>query len=402
MRKVLITEAQFRQILNESLSRYIYHFCPISTLLSILKTNAFILSHVDTGIRDKEISGGYDFYMSFTREHTDKVGYVQYKNYCFTADEDSSLNDNQFFNVRISVNGELLGANYRGEPVNYHNKENRNNKQQEWANGDPVKLIQIRQSEDRLLSNKPVIENAGRYIERIDVLLHPDENGKLLKSVLENCAKILRYNKTEAFRNKIFIYDNRRLFNAPQAEGYVNDKILEMLKDENNYFGDYYDTEQNKVKTNAPGKYEYYMNQNISDRVVLKRGKEALKPLTDGQILSLASMLKFLLISGEISEEQLPETINYIYTMRDRDGSNGITEKEKKNITKIVLKPMSPEDEIDFISRFREKVYKWFSQSFKGDVRSIYAYTMAIYGNVLRNRGLNKVQDMAKEELKKR
>lgn len=225
--KEILNEYSNEQSVSESFSRYLYHYTTYNSLNKILKYNQFMLSPATETERDNEMNLGYKYFMSFTRQHTNKVGYAASREKSFGA---------LGLNVRIVVNGNLIGSKYRGEPVNYHSKilKNKKNKQQKSIDFNIAKLPEIRQSEDRLLSNDNVIPNASNYIERIDIMVGTNLDGTIQKENLIYLYRIFDKAKklktkdnrgvvmpVHKFKNKIFIYNNERDFNFPTLENSI-------------------------------------------------------------------------------------------------------------------------------------------------------------------------------------
>lgn len=217
-----------KELINEGISSIVYHFCPLSTMLQISETNKFILSSIESGkyesdIRmnsfpiDNERKKTYPYYMCFSRTPFSFVGY-QYMRLQKTKGEwDNAL-------VRLEIDGNALNARFKGAPVNFFTEKDplggeevlgsddtpkkiRGNKNsasfakkyelaRSWKipkipsaprvsprtfemprinrNIDYGEVVRTRMSEyeDRLFSNSPVIDQAVKYIKRVDILLN--------------------------------------------------------------------------------------------------------------------------------------------------------------------------------------------------------------------------------------
>ena len=128
---ILVEEIVYsiKQALNEGLSKRLFHFCPVNAMYSIAKTDCFKLSPVDNRPSDakmtslpidKENRKQYKYYMCFSRTPSSLVGYVSMR-----RDKTGGINWQQSL-VRIEIDGEKLGSNYKGMPVNYFNDKNLN------------------------------------------------------------------------------------------------------------------------------------------------------------------------------------------------------------------------------------------------------------------------------------
>lgn len=187
----MVKEA-INRLLAESVSRVVYHFTSINTLIDILRRNEFFLTMATN--KSDSIDKKRLFYLSTQRTRSNQVGYGYNSNHS---------------NVRIVLDGDALNQRYSGKSYDY------------WymgtGQGERAKNDYHRRSfefEDRILSNDPVIPNARKYIKRVDILL----NGRVKDEV--TLASIALY----MLREKVFVYDNIRDFNA-QTDNTVNDRI---------------------------------------------------------------------------------------------------------------------------------------------------------------------------------
>jgi hypothetical protein len=131
--KDLLHIDNFRYLLFESLSDIVWHVS--NHPLSILKKDFFALG---TEIGPDRTSGGKPFYLSTSRS---KVG--------------SYSNDSR--GTTFKLNGKLLNSRFKGKSVDY------------WSKTDIKKRSEgIHEMEDRLYSDKPVIDNARKYILEVN------------------------------------------------------------------------------------------------------------------------------------------------------------------------------------------------------------------------------------------
>ena len=347
-RKIYLTEEQVLNIiqsslLNESLSDEIFHFTSIGNLAYIVKHNAFILSSVFYSATDFNIGEGYPFYMSFTRQFSNKFGYSQYKN-----SQDTNVKNQ--LRVRIEVDGRALSSRYVGKPVNYHAYSVKNNKQQQEAGNDVLKLVQIRQSEDRLFSKKPIIENADRYIRRIDILYdHGDrKNSEILYT-------LLRFMRNPLYKNKIFIYANENDFNFYHNTNYINDKIIQAYSDNVTYSRRFSGTDTT--------------NDDIVNNYTLGKGNGRFKQnvLTTKQCLIIAHFLSIICYLDGTND-----FISYInQSLEGYDIGSSIKNVAINKIYRYMLKIDVRDSK--FLSEFSLKDLKYFPQNMLRDTRIIFA-----------------------------
>ena len=251
----LIKESLDKFLMKEALSSKVYHFTSIKSAFNILKTNEmFCQSSLATSADD--YSDKYKFYVSFTRVKSPKegFGYNSYKSSSF---------------ARIEFDGDKLNNNFNGRPVDYWNNDSLTNKRKYMKdvtnqkaykyvpydgndnvdakdmNGvykydfkypredsplyasfdgkiykkeqiipDDIQHHVFNEIEDRIQTNKPIIENINKYITRVDILIDRDS---------ENKDDIV-YARNLSFSKWVFVYDNMKDF-IMQSENTVNKEI---------------------------------------------------------------------------------------------------------------------------------------------------------------------------------
>ena len=251
----LIKESLDKFLMKEALSSKVYHFTSIKSVFNILNTNEmFCQSSLATSADD--YSDKYKFYVSFTRVKSPKegFGYNSYKSSSF---------------ARIEFDGDKLNNNFSGRPVDYWNndaltckrkymKDVTNQKAYKYVpydgndnvdakdmNGvykydfkypredsplyasfdgkiykkeqiipDNIQHHVFNEIEDRIQTNKPIIENINKYITRVDILIDRDS---------ENKDDIV-YARSLSFSKFVFVYDNMKDF-IMQSENTVNKEI---------------------------------------------------------------------------------------------------------------------------------------------------------------------------------
>lgn len=251
----LIKESLDKFLIKEALSSKVYHFTSIKSAFNILKTNEmFCQSSLATSADD--YSDKYKFYVSFTRVKSPKegFGYNSYKRKSF---------------ARIEFDGDKLNNNFNGRPVDYWNNDSLTNKRKYMKdvtnqkaykyvpydgndnvdakdmNGvykydfkypkedsplyasfdgkiykkeqiipDDIQHHVFNEIEDRIQTNKPIIENINKYITRVDILI--DRNSESKDEIV--------YARNLSFSNFVFVYDNMKDF-IMQSENTVNKEI---------------------------------------------------------------------------------------------------------------------------------------------------------------------------------
>ena len=251
----LIKESLDKFLMKEALSSKVYHFTSIKSAFNILKTNEmFCQSSLATSADD--YSDKYKFYVSFTRVKSPKegFGYNSYRRKSF---------------ARIEFDGDKLNNNFNGRPVDYWNSDSLTNKRKYMKDvtnqkayryvpydgndnvdakdmdgvykydfkypkedsplyasfdGKIYKKEQIipneiqhhvfNEIEDRIQTNKPIIENINKYITRVDILI--DRNSGSKDEIV--------YARNLSFSKFVFVYDNMKDF-IMQSENTVNKEI---------------------------------------------------------------------------------------------------------------------------------------------------------------------------------
>lgn len=146
-----------KKLLREGLQRVEYHATSFSSVLSILKTNRLNLSSHLGGSADK--FGDRFFFLSLSRTGYPKLAYGQ-KGKSF---------------ARIVFNGDLLNNNFKSVPFDY------------WGTKGSRDINDASfEYEDRILTDKPYIDNIFKYIDRIDILTsYNDYELKIIKKIID-------------------------------------------------------------------------------------------------------------------------------------------------------------------------------------------------------------------------
>ena len=222
---ITITEAQLgniikeclKKVLNEGISDTTYHFTSLGSCADILKSNSFNLtmsSNWSDAYDDKRL-----FYLSTQRGRIKDIGYASHLSSC----------------VRIQLNGNALRTKYAGNPIDYWGESMG---KQIYYNDDIYGkgMTSTKQHhpnfemEDRIFSYEPTIDNASKYINRIDVYIKTDTNDtERLNSEKETAVIIWALGK----RNKIpvYIYGSLKDFDF-MTDNTMNNEIEQLYKDD--------------------------------------------------------------------------------------------------------------------------------------------------------------------------
>jgi len=178
----------YKELLNEALSPEMFHATYIRNIIKILEENKVNLSS-NLGTQADRLGGKF-FFLSFSRTGSPKLAYG-HKRVPFS---------------RIVFDGNKLNHNFKSLPVDY------------W--GDKGRTHSSFEYEDRLVTDKPVIDNVSRYILRIDIVTDFGETNvydikRLLKLAEQRNVKVSVYGdmndmvkKTNDITDKILSINN--------------------------------------------------------------------------------------------------------------------------------------------------------------------------------------------------
>ena len=192
---------QLYGLLNEMLSGDVYHYTNPNAILNILKTNRINLSSNLGGSAD--LYGGKPFFLSFSRTGSFKLGYGK-------KGGDAK--------ARIVFDGNKLNTRYKSIPVDYWGVKH---------NSTDINYRDAFEFEDRILSDKPVIDNALAYIKRIDMLIMDKEDAWNVNPQYLYKTK-LQYKNILLLAGQLnipaFVYSNEK--DATFNTNPINDRIL--------------------------------------------------------------------------------------------------------------------------------------------------------------------------------
>jgi hypothetical protein len=162
--KIIITEEQIKKIIREGTNRgEVYHYT--TRILKILSDNKINLSS-NLGSDEDQFGNKY-FFLSLSRTPSTKIGYGVHHNY------------------RLVLDGNKLNQNFKSIPVDYWKGD--------WKYNEY-------EYEDRIVSDKPTIDNISKYIIRIEVVTD--------YKIKEVFYKILELAKQKNI--PVFFYENKK------------------------------------------------------------------------------------------------------------------------------------------------------------------------------------------------
>jgi hypothetical protein len=136
-------------LLTEGLSNILYHFTHASNLISILKSNKFATSTNLGSTADSWKDKGRFFFFS-TQRTKGMAGYGSHHG-----------------TVAIVLDGRKLNYTFKGDATDYWNWST---KMADYKNkSDYINALKSEENEDRIVTNKPYIDNANKYIIEIHV-----------------------------------------------------------------------------------------------------------------------------------------------------------------------------------------------------------------------------------------
>ena len=210
-----------RDIILERLSGRLYHFTSLEALLKIIDNKwTFKLSSSDSE-EEENIRHGKKYFISFTMQKDYRI--------VFPAAIYNSAYDSIV--VRIEFNGDLLNNNFEGYAIDYFKGAKHNYFKQRRVN----KFQCDTESEDRLFSDKPIIEEIDKYINRIDILCLDEEDfeewSDELSLLLRKSDRIYIYNNGNDFIRQNDNTINKFLVNSVAKVQINEEDIRYMVKE---------------------------------------------------------------------------------------------------------------------------------------------------------------------------
>lgn len=224
LRKYLKEQTNRVQV-NETHAVRMWHYTSFDQALSIIIQNKFKLrQNDDVADESKYKHNGiwYDEYgnvceapkymLCATRIKDSRVGFSSSFQYGFITDNWGfariELDENAIeYSNNLIVRSEKDSQQYKPHIRTYNTKKWNYDREYGWLTSNWEN-----QHEERILSNKSVIDNAIQYIRRIDFLVKDKEELLSLKKVLKS---------RRIFADKVFVYSNMEDFNATN-NNYIN------------------------------------------------------------------------------------------------------------------------------------------------------------------------------------
>lgn len=217
-----------KNIINESLTSIVYHFCDLKGLWGVCRDNAFYLTSSNTNKSDQRMSKKgnhvYPYYMCFSRTKSSQLGYALQRMVSSQTWKSCT--------VRFEIDGEKLNHLYKAHPINYF-IDNDDDKIHPYTRGmnpnvdyKQIARQQMMEYEDRLLSTKPLIKNANQYIKRVDILIKPQALMDGRSATIISTLGYLLQNSEHINPNLITIYTDENAFNRMDSKQCVSKEFI--------------------------------------------------------------------------------------------------------------------------------------------------------------------------------
>jgi hypothetical protein len=171
-------------MLSEGLSDILYHFTYVTSLISILKYNKFATSS-NLGSNADQWKDKGRFYFFSTQRTKGMSGYGSHHG-----------------NVAIVLDGRKLNYTFKGFATDYWNWSKKMTDYKTLR--DYTQALQSEEHEDRIVTNKPYIDVANKYIIEIHVLVNENEDKDRLIEVDSLCKgyniPVFFYNDDSSFK----------------------------------------------------------------------------------------------------------------------------------------------------------------------------------------------------------
>jgi hypothetical protein len=196
------------QNLNEGLSEILYHFTYIPHLVNILSMDKFATSSNLGSAADSWKDKGKYFFFS-TQRSKGKSGYGR-----------------NHGNVCLVLDGKKLNQRYKGFPTDYWNWSKSPKDYDNKSNY--IQALQSSELEDRIITDKPYIENAKQYIIGIHILSGNEYRSFLKKAVLDNILQ-------QVGNIPIYFYDDENSFKLLDTRKAINVNDINLLDPDEDY-----------------------------------------------------------------------------------------------------------------------------------------------------------------------
>lgn len=206
-----------KDVLTEGLTDILYHFTYFPYLINILKENKLRASTSIGSKKEQTLSAGKFFYFCTTRSRSSGFG----------------VGD-----TCIVLDGRKLAHRYKGFPVDYYKMST---KPSDWrTTSDYILSLVQNENEERIVLNKPIIDDARKYILEIHAYMDGKHyfNTDNMQFVVDECYK---------YNIDVYYYDNRSYFRYQNKSKAIDINKISLPGD----FEDDYDNykEDDKIET---------------------------------------------------------------------------------------------------------------------------------------------------------
>jgi len=171
-------------LLSEGLSEILYHFTYVTSLLSMLKANKFATSSNLGSNADQWKDKGRFFFFS-TQRTKGMSGYGSHHG-----------------NVAIVLDGRKLNYSFKGQASDYWSWSTKMSDYKSLR--DYTQALRSEENEDRIVTNKPYIDNANKYIIEIHVEINENQDKEQVIEVQKLCKglniPLFFYNDDQQFK----------------------------------------------------------------------------------------------------------------------------------------------------------------------------------------------------------
>jgi len=190
----------------------IFHFANLRNIKEILKSNRINFStHLGTGADDRQSKGFY--FLSLSRTKSAQAGYGR-------GQAGTSQGFPAGVVARINFDHRKLRSKFKSAPVDYWQRKDIEQMKKMGLRPDDImhRMMRDFEYEDRLFSDKPILENASQYITSISIHIPKDfEYGYQVRDILRAAQE----------RNiQVYVYGNINDFNYERTENNINDKFV--------------------------------------------------------------------------------------------------------------------------------------------------------------------------------
>jgi hypothetical protein len=207
----LIIEEEIKNILSEGLSKILYHYTYIPNLISILNSNQFATSSNLGSNADLRKSSGKYFFFSTSRAKG-MSGY-----------------GSRHGTVAIVLNGQKLSEKYKGSPIDYWNYSSKRSDYS--SDSDYINVLKSKELEDRIITNKPYIDNAKSYILEIHILAKTNRQDFIDKNEVREILNL-------ANNIPVYFYGNENDYKLQNKAKAIQPEKLNIPDDLERYGGD--------------------------------------------------------------------------------------------------------------------------------------------------------------------